>query len=119
VRWRVALVAGNASVLSFKFEASEPVVELLLRWLPANQIEVFSIVLQMAAHTLLAIGIAHLHLRVVTVLVLECLGNLGVAVETLESGSAGAEFVAGITLRGPAEGRVSFGQGPGRDLCPG
>ena len=109
MRWRVALVTGNANVLSFKFEASEPVVELLLRRFPANQIKVLSIVFQMATYTILAIGVVHLHLRVVTVFVSECFGNLCMAFDALESGSAGAEFVAGITLRGPAEGSVSFG----------
>ena len=70
----------------------------------------------MAAHTILAVGIVHLELGVITVLVLERFRNLLVAIEALEGGRAGAELMAGIALRGAAQRVMGLREGTGRDL---
>ena len=64
---RVALFTSNAGMLAFQYVACELMVELLLRWLPVNQAEVFSIVIQVAPHAVLAIGIGHSQARVIAV----------------------------------------------------
>ena len=119
MRRRVTLLACQAGVLSFQLVASEPVVELLLRGLPANQIKTLAVVLEVAAHTVPAIGVVHLHLRVITVFVFERFGNLFMAIETFESGSTGAELVTGTTLRRTAQRGVSLREWAGGYLCTG
>jgi len=70
VRGRVTLLTRNAGVLAFEFVAGQAVIKLFFRRLPVNQAEIFTIVFEVAADTILAIRIAHLHLRVITVFVI-------------------------------------------------
>ena len=68
VAGRMALFTRDAGVLAFQHVSRELMVELLLRWLPVNQVEVFPIVIQVAPHAVLAIGIGHSEARVITVI---------------------------------------------------
>lgn len=112
----MALLAGNSGVLSFQWIARQAMVELLGRALPMDQRKIHSIVLQMAAHAVLAVRILHLQLRVVALLFGEQLRDLFVAVQTLECGRTGAEFVAARALCCSTELLVRFGQWTGRNL---
>ncbi len=99
VRRSVALYAGCDGVFAFEFVAAEIVIEFLEGSGPLNQIEGFSVVLQMAAHAIFAVGIAHLNLEVVAVLGRKILGDFLVAIEALEGGRDGAKGVARCALR--------------------
>ena len=65
-----------------------------------NDVEIFAVVFQVAAHAILAGGILHVELKVVTVFGGEGLGDFLVAIEALKGGSTAAELVAGIALGG-------------------
>ena len=67
-----------------------------------DDVEILAVVFQVAANAVLAGGIVHLELEVVAVFCGERLGDFFVAIEAFEGGSAGAELVAGIALRGAA-----------------
>ncbi len=60
VRRGVALLAGQGSVFTFEGVAGQAMIEVLFRRLPVNQTEIFTVVLEVAAHTIFAIGILHL-----------------------------------------------------------
>lgn len=94
VRRSVAFFAGQIGVFAFELIARQSMVELLFRSFPMNEIEVFPIVLQVAAYAVLTIRILHLHLEVIAVLGGEILGDFLVAFQTFIRGSAGAELVA-------------------------
>jgi len=72
---------------------------------------------QMAADTIFAVRVFHLHLEVIAVLAVQSFGNFLVAIEALEGGGAGAKLMAGVALCGAAEGFVGLGKRAGRDLC--
>ena len=91
-------------------------VEILLGRLPMNQVEIFAVVLEVAAHTIFAIGILHLQAKVVAVFAGEDLGDFFVAIETFERGSACAKNVAGVALHGAGKRRVRFREWTGRNL---
>ncbi len=78
-------------------------VELLLRWFPVNQAEIFAVVLEMAADTVLTIRIRHLYLRVIPALRRKSLSDFFMAVETLKRRSAGPKLVTTRTLCCAAE----------------
>ena len=90
-------------MLAFQFVARQQVVELLLRWLPVNQAEVFTVVLQVTPHTVFPIWISHPQPGVVAVIRSKALRDLSVAIEALESWRAGPELMATRTLRGSSE----------------
>lgn len=77
-------------------------VELLLRGLPVNQAEVFPIVIQVATHAVLTLGIRHAEACMVTVILAEPLRYFLMTIETLKGWSAGAKLVAACALRGSA-----------------
>src|SRR6202008_3553809 len=91
-------------------------IKLFLRRLPVDQAKVFSVVIQMTANAILAIGVGHLKLIVIAVLGRKPLGDFLVALEALESGRAGAKLVAAIALRSSAQRLMRFGKGTGGDL---
>ncbi|HUE54913.1 MAG TPA: hypothetical protein VMO76_03715 [Candidatus Udaeobacter sp.] len=113
---RVALFAGDPSVLSFQLVAGLAMIKLFLRRLPVDQAKVFSVVIQMTANAILAIGVGYLKLIVIAVLGRKPLGDFLVALEALESGRAGAKLVAAIALRSSAQRLMRFGKGTGGDL---
>lgn len=116
VRRGVAFFAHEAGVFAFELVAGLFVIKFLQGRFPADQVKGLAVVFQVAAHTIFAIGIAHLHFEVVTVLRGKILRDFFVTIDALEGGSAGPERVAGSALRGAAEGRVGFGERSGRDL---
>lgn len=81
-----------------------------------DQVELFSVVLQVATDTVFAIRIGHLKPRVIPVLCGQALRYFLVAVEAFECRGAGAELVAARALGRPAEGLVGFGKRAWRDL---
>lgn len=86
-------------MLAFQHIPRELVVELPLRWLPVNQMEVFAVVIQVAPHAVLTIGIAHPQPRMVAVIQRKPLRHLFVAIKTLEGWRAGSELMAARALR--------------------
>lgn len=92
-------------------------IEFLLGRFPANEIEVLSIVFEVATDTVFAIRVLHLHVEVVAVLVGKSFSNFLVTIEAFESWSAGTEDMARIALGGSGKGRMSFGEGAGGNLC--
>ena len=73
------------------------------------RLKLFTVVLQVAAHAIFAIGILHLHPEVVTVLVGEGFGNFFVAIEAFEGRRTRPKDMAGFALRCAAERRMRFG----------
>src|SRR5580704_12621990 len=74
-------------------------VEPLLRRLPVNQVEALAVMFQVAAYTIPAIRIPHLHAEVITVFVGESLSHFPVAIETFKGRRVRAEDVARAALR--------------------
>ena len=66
-----------------------------------DEIEVLTVVIEMAANTLFAVRVPHLDLGVISVLGRQALCDLFVTIEALEGGRAGAELVAACALRSP------------------
>jgi hypothetical protein len=98
----VAFFTSDARMLAFQLVARLQVIELLLRQLPVDQVEVFTVVLQVTPHAVFAIRIFHSQPGVVSVIRRKTLRNLFVAVEALESWRAGPKLVATRALRGSA-----------------
>lgn len=98
VRGRVALFANQIGVFALQFVARELVIEFLQRRIPANQVEGFTVVFQVAAHAIFSIGIAHLHFKVIAVLGGKILGNFFVAINAFEGRRTGSKGVAGCAL---------------------
>lgn len=94
VRRGVTFFARDAGVFPIQVIARHTVIELLLGRLPMNEIEILSVVFQVAVDAVLPVGITHLHSRVVAVVAGDCLGNFFMAVEALERRDACAELVA-------------------------
>lgn len=96
----MALLARSGGVLAFEFVAGQIVIEFLQRCWPLDQVGRFSVVLEMAFHTIFAIGIAHLDLEMITMLRGEIVGDFFMAIEAFERGRHGAEGVACCALAG-------------------
>ena len=103
-------------MLPFKFVTCQSVIKLFLGRLPVNQMEIFAVVLQMAANAVLATRILHLKLEVIAVLGVEAPGNFFVAIEALKRRRAGSELMAARALRCACQGLMRFGKRPGGDL---
>lgn len=117
VHRRVAFLASNSGVFPFQLVTGHLVIKLFLRRLPVNQIEIFAVVLKVAANAVFAIGIAHLNLEVVAVLGGKAPGDFLVAIHALKGRSVGAELMAARALRRSCQRLVGFGKWPRRDLC--
>ena len=81
-----------------------------------DEVEVLTVVVEMAADTLFAIRVPHLNLGVISVLGGQALRDLFVAIEALEGGRAGAELVAARALCSPRQGLMCFRKRAGRNL---
>ena len=114
---RVALFAGQVGVLAFQSVAGQFMVEFLQGGFPADELEGFAIMFQMAAHAVLAIWIAHFEFKVITVPGRKILRNFLVATDALESRRAGSERMTGSALRGAAQRRMGVRKGAWRNLC--
>jgi hypothetical protein len=117
VAGHVAFLAGHVGMLAFQLVARLQVIELILRRLPVDQPEVFSVVLQVAADAIPAVRILHSQPGVVAMIRRKTLRNLFVAIEALEGRRAGPELMATRALGGSAQGLMSFGKGARRNLC--
>ena len=95
---RVALLALDRRVLAFQSIAGLAMIELLLRRLPVDEAEVFTVVFGMAARAILVWIVSLDHSRVEALVCGEALVDFSVAVQTLEA-SAAAELVAAGALR--------------------
>lgn len=115
----VAFFADESGVFAFELVAGEFVIEFLQRRRPADQLEGFPVVLQMAADAIFAGGIVHLYLEVVAVLGGKVLRDFFVAIEALEGGCASAKGMAGIALGSTTQRRVGFRERAGRYLRAG
>ncbi len=98
VRRSVTFFANKCGVLAFEFITRKPMIKFLLRRFPADQVEGFPVVLQVAADAVPAGGNVHLHFEMVAVLGGKILSHFLVAIETLEGRGACAECVARIAL---------------------
>ena len=96
--------------------AREPVIELFERHLPMDQIEIESVVLQVAAHAIFALRILHLETRVIAVVPCKRLSDLLVALDAFECWSVRAKLMATRALRRSRQGLVGFRERPGRNL---
>ena len=99
LRRRVTFLARQPRVLSFQVVSRQPVVKLFLRWLPMQKTEIFAVVLEVATHTILAIGVRHLNLGVIAVFCRKTLCHFLVTIETFIGRCAGAKLVAARALR--------------------
>jgi len=119
VRGCVAFFASDTNVLAFQGVSGQTVIELFLGRFPVNQVEVLAIVLEVAADTVFAVGIVHLHTGMVAVLAGESFRNFLMTIEAFEGGGTRAELMAGIALRGPAQRLVGLRKRTGRNLSSG
>lgn len=67
-----------------------------------DEAEIHTVVIEVAADAILAIGILHLDLGVIPVLRGQSLGHFFMAIQAFESRRAGAELVAAGALHGSA-----------------
>lgn len=111
--------AGNSRVLSLQVVARQTVIVLILRGFPVHQIEIFAVMLQVAADAIFSVRIPHLDLEVIAMLTGEPSGDFLVAIQALESWSAGAELVAARALGGSGQTLMGFRKRAGRDLRAG
>jgi hypothetical protein len=72
-----------------------------------QEIKLFAVVLKMAAHAILAIGILHLHLCVIAMFGRKALGYFLVTIKTFKRRCAGAKLMATGALGRAAQGLVS------------
>jgi hypothetical protein len=63
-----------------------------------DEVEVFTVMFEVASHAVFAVRIFHLNLRVVSVFGLQPLGNFLVAIEALKRGDARPKLVAARAL---------------------
>jgi len=119
VRRRVALLASEGRMLSFQVVSRQPMVELFLRRLPVNQVEILPVVLQVAAYAIFSIGIAHLQPGVIPMPPGKCVRHFLVAFQAFECRRAGAKGMARVALRCTAKRRVRLRKRPGRNLPEG
>jgi len=112
----MAFFAGDARVFPFQVVSRQPVVKLFLRRFPMQEIEVCPVMLEMAPHAVLTIGVRHLNLGVIPMLGSEPLCHFLMTIETLKGRRAGTKLVAARALCGSRQGLMSFGKGTGRNL---
>jgi hypothetical protein len=116
VRGGVTFLARDAGMLIHERIAGQPMIELLERWLPMNQSEIHSIVLEVAPNAIAAIGIFHSNLPVESLMGWQPLRDFFMAVKTFECWCARPELVAGRALRSAIQGLMRLGQRAGRNL---
>jgi len=98
VRWGVALLAGHSGVLALEGVAGLAVVKRGSRRVPANQVEIHTIVVRMAARTLLAIGRILDQGRMQSTFLPKSLRDFVVAIQALQVRGHDAQGVAARTL---------------------
>ena len=116
MRGRVAFLAFEGGMFLRQRIPGLAMIELLLRWVPMHESEVYAVVLQVAAHAIPAVGILHAQLCVKSPAHRQALGDLLVAIETLKGRRAGAKLVTGGALCPAFHGLMCFGKRPRRHL---
>ena len=116
MRWCVTLLADHSCMFSLQRVAGKLVVEFFEWFFPVNQIEIFAVMLEMAVNAIPPVGIWQLESRVVSVLGIEALRNLLVAIEAFECRRARAELMAAGALRCAGQRLVRLGKRPRRNL---
>ena len=112
--WRVTLVTLQPDVFSFEFPVGLRVIEMLE--VPFCQGEVFAIVLGVAGNTFQTRARLEVVGSVQTFSHLDAPGNFGMAIQALESGFSGREFMAGGAVGEAVDRLVSAGKRAGRNL---
>ena len=106
-------------MLDFQVVARQTVIKLLFRWLPVDQVELFSVMLQVTTDTIFAIRIGHLEPGMISMPSGDALCHFLVTVNALEGWRAGTELMTACALCGPTEGLMGLGERTGRDLSLG
>ena len=96
---RMAFVAGQRCMLAFEFITGKFVIEFLRGRVPVDQMEAFTVMFEVTAHAIFAIGIGHLQVRVIAVLLRQGFCNFLVAVEAAKGWRARTELMASGALR--------------------
>jgi len=103
-------------MLAFQSKSRLAMIEFLLRWFPANQPKIFTVVFQVAADAVFAFRILHLDVEVIPVLRGKVLRDFLVAIEATERGRTGSEYVTRTALGGPRQRSVCLRKGTRRNL---
>jgi hypothetical protein len=119
MRRRMALLARHGRVLFYQWISGLAMIELLERRLPMNERKILAIVLEVAPHTVPAIGILHPEKRVIALMRGQTVGYFLMAFQALERWRAGSELVTRVALRRAIEGLVRFRERSGRNLGAG
>lgn len=112
----MALPAIDKSVFSCQRVAGEAMVKLLYGNFPMNEMEIDTVMFEVATNAILALRILHLEPGVIAVLFGKCFGDLFMAIETFEGGSFRTELMTTCALSGPGEGLMRPGKRSWRDL---
>ena len=116
MRRHMAFLAGQPCVLALQRISRLFMVELLQWRVPVDERKLFTVVVQMAADAILAIGVFHFQPRVIAMLFGERARNFLVTLKTFEGRRAGSELVTAGALRCPAERLMRFGEWARRNL---
>ena len=81
-----------------------------------NEIEVFAVVLQMAAHAVFPVWIAHLNLKVIAVLCGQAACDFFMAIQALKGRRAGSKLMATAALRCSRQRLMGLCERTWRDL---
>ncbi len=111
----MALVASKSSVLAGQHVSSLAVIERLRPGIPCDQVEIFAVVVGVAAGAILRARLGD-HVGMQPAMRGNPRGNLGMTFQTLEGSFPGAKLVAGGTLRGSFQRLVGASERAGRDL---
>ena len=114
----VTTVTFKNGVLPEERITSLPVIKTFPARLPTNQGKVFPIMLAVAADAILTAFILVNSTRMVTLIFLDALKNLFVALNTFESSGSSSQAVTGSAFAQAVQAAVGFGQRSRRNLCP-
>jgi hypothetical protein len=114
---RVAAVAGNLGVLALEQVAGLPMIEIVVRRFPFDDVELRPQMLGVAADAILVAGNVLYDFGVETLLVCKPLPDFGVATRALKFPRAETECMAGDALRRALQTGMRLRQRPRGDLC--
>ena len=95
----MALLTFHLGVFAIQRIPGKFVVKLFDRNFPVDQVEIHSVVLEMAVHTILTLWILHLQSGVITMFFRKGLGDFFMALQALEGGRFCPKFVTTRALR--------------------
>jgi hypothetical protein len=109
VRGSMAFLASWAGVFIHQQITGQLMIELLQGRFPMDQREIRAIVLHVAPHAIVAIGILHPNLRVESPIACQSLSDFFVAVQTFEGRRVRPELVAARALGSATQGLMRLG----------